>query len=95
MEALGMRRLEIGVMELRRFDLVVEDAGKGVKLTKVEDSTGGEMLPNHLAPAGKVSEPAQHACGAEHDVELLIQVMGQVIDIREHEAGIQIQLFRQ
>jgi len=64
-----------------------------VNFDDAEGATRLQEVGHHARPAVQVGQPRQHAIGRDHDVELALEHIGQVVKVGADKARVDVQLF--
>jgi len=83
---LGVRPVRVVKAKLsRRHPLVLERLHHGMDLGDVEDPARLHEVGGHARPCRDVGQPAEHAARGVDDVEVPIERIGQVVQVRDDE----------
>ena len=77
----------VGVLD--ELHVVVKHPDDRMKFGEVKTAAFFQKMGNDLSPALQVGQPADSAERGVHDVEFAAQVLGQVVEVAAHEAGLQ------
>src|SRR6185312_2857209 len=74
--------------ELAVVALIVERAAHGMAVVDVEEASGPNEGGGDAGPAPNIGQPAERTDGGVNDVELLVQHLLRVVDVRLYETGV-------